>query len=188
MTNRKTSFGASRFTLVFPNSTATITGHAGETIYQSARRSGVRIIGACGGRGTCGTCRVQIVAGEIDDGQRHSRLPPQRRKETPWVRACQVMPKSDCMMEIAARSLAPVVRAEFDAGEAVEILPLDPAVVSRDFSVPQATLADNLSDLDRVVRALAAAARPRSILRAARQLPTAVARRRLVAVRAFPRR
>ena len=58
-------------------------------------------------------------------------------------------------MEIASRSLAPVVRAEFDAGEAVEILPLDPVVVSRDISVAQATLADNLSDLDRVVRALA---------------------------------
>jgi uncharacterized 2Fe-2S/4Fe-4S cluster protein (DUF4445 family) len=158
------------FTLHFPELDRDITGHAGETIYQSARRSGVRIIGACGGRGTCGTCRVQIVAGEIDEAN-DKRLPA--AKKTPWVRACQVMPKSDCTMEIASRSLAPVVRAEFDAGEAVEILPLDPVVVSRDFSVAQATLADNLSDLDRVVRALELPLAAVD-LGAARQLPTAL--------------
>ena len=55
----------------------------GETIYQSARRSGVRIIGACGGRGTCGTCRVHVVEGEIDDGRRNSTgRRRNRRKET----------------------------------------------------------------------------------------------------------
>ena len=35
-------------------------------------------------------------------------------------------------LKIAERSLAPMVRAEFDADQAVEVLPLDPAVVSRD--------------------------------------------------------
>ena len=143
---------AQTFTLHFPQLERDVTTHTGETIYQSARRSGVRIIGACGGRGTCGTCRVQIVAGEIDEAS-DKRLAAE--KKTPWVRACQVTPKSDCTMEIAARSLAPVVRAEFDAGKAVEILPLDAAVTSRDVKVPEATLSDNLSDLDRVIRALA---------------------------------
>ena len=161
---------AASFTLHFPELERDITSYAGETIYHSARRNGVRIIGACGGRGTCGTCRVQIVAGEIDDAG-ETRLPAEKKSR--WVRACQVTPKSDCTMEIAARSLAPVVRAEFDAGEAVEILPLDAAVASRDISVPQATLADNLSDLDRVIRALAIPP-PAVDLAAARQLPAAL--------------
>jgi uncharacterized 2Fe-2S/4Fe-4S cluster protein (DUF4445 family) len=76
-------------------------------------------------------------------------------------------------VEIAARSLAPIVRAEFDAGETVEILPLDPAVASRDISVPEPTLTDNLSDLDRVIRALASPP-PEVDLAAARQLPVAL--------------
>ena len=46
----------------------------GRRFIQSARRSGVRIIGACGGRGTCGTCRVLIVEGEIDDA--NEKMPP----------------------------------------------------------------------------------------------------------------
>ena len=89
------------------------------------------------------------------------------------MRACQVTPKSNCTVEIAARSLAPIVRAEFDAGETIEILPLDAAVVSQDVSVPQATLVDNLSDLDRVIRALAMSL-PAVDLAAARQLPAAL--------------
>src|SRR5476651_451117 len=168
MTTRKSA--APSFKLHFPQLDRDIASHAGETIYQSARRSGVRIIGACGGRGTCGTCQVHVVDGKIHDAGEKARP---AAKKTRWVRSCQVTPKSDCTMEIAARSLAPVVRAEFDAGEAIETLPLDAAVVSRDIIVPQATLADNLSDLDRVIRTLASPLLADD-LAAARQLPTAL--------------
>ena len=158
---------AAPFTLGFPQIDREIASHASETIFQSARRSGVRIIGACGGRGTCGTCRVLIRDGEID-GPDSKTLPNGKPR---WVRACQVTPQSDCAIEIAERSLAPIVRAEFEAGETVEILSLDPAVISQDVSVPEATLTDNLSDLDRVTRALEPA--PGSVdLIAARHLPT----------------
>jgi uncharacterized 2Fe-2S/4Fe-4S cluster protein (DUF4445 family) len=174
MTKRKPASAGTAFTLSFPQLDREIPSHDGETIYQSARRSGVRIIGACGGRGTCGTCRVLIVEGEIDaaDEKMLSGAGTATKKRR-WVRACQVTPTSDCVMEIAARSLAPVVRAEFDAGETIEILALDPAVVSREVSVPEATLADNLSDLDRVIRALATPL-PEVDLVAARQLPAAL--------------
>ncbi len=164
MSKRKPAAAASAHTLGFPQLKRAIESRAGETIYQAARRSGVRIIGACGGRGTCGTCRVQIVEGEVDDAGKATTT------KSPWLRACQVTPKSDCVVEIAERSLAPVVRAEFDAGATVEMLPLDPAVASRDLSVPLATLADNLSDLDRVLRALEKPL-PEVDLRAARHLP-----------------
>ncbi len=174
MTKRKPDQTAQSFTLGFPQLDRTIASHDGETIYQSARRGGVRIIGACGGRGTCGTCRVLIVEGDIDATKEN--MPPASTsdgKKPRWVRACQVTPTSDCAIEVAERSLAPVVRAEFEPGETIEILALDPAVVSRDVRVPQATLADNLSDLDRVIRALETAL-PEVDLAAARQLPAAL--------------
>jgi uncharacterized 2Fe-2S/4Fe-4S cluster protein (DUF4445 family) len=171
MAKRKPASAASAFTLTFPQLDREILAHDEETIYQSARRSGVRIIGACGGRGTCGTCRVLVVEGEIDAANKTAMAGATSAGKKPqWVRACQVTPRSDCVVEVAARSLAPVVRAEFDAGKTIEILPLDPAVVSRDISVPEATLADNLSDLDRVIRALASPL-PEVDLAAARQLP-----------------
>ena len=174
MAKRESASAAHALTLSFPQLDREIAGHKGETIYQSARRSGVRIIGACGGRGTCGTCRVLLVEGEIEPGNEEAMPRTASSGKRPrWLRACQVTPKSDCVLEVAARSLAPVVRAEIDAGESVEILALDPAVVSRDINVPKATLADNLSDLDRVVRALANPL-PAVDLTAARQLPAAL--------------
>ena len=85
------SASTTAFTLGLPQLDREIAGHDGETIFQSARRSGVRIIGACGGRGTCGTCRVLIVDGDID-GPDAKTLPNGKPR---WVRACQVTPRSD---------------------------------------------------------------------------------------------
>ncbi len=174
MTNCKPASAAHALRLGFPQLDREIPSQDGETIYQSARRGGVRIIGACGGRGSCGTCRVRVVNGEVDAaGAAGATAMPGTggdEKRPQWLRACQVKPKSNCVVEIAARSLAPVVRVEFDAGETVEVLPLDPAVVSREAKVPEATLVDNLSDLDRVIRALALPPLEVDLI-AARQLP-----------------
>ncbi len=161
--------GTAPFTLGFPQLDREISSHDGETIFQSARRGGVRIIGACGGRGACGTCRVLIVEGDID-GPDAKTLPNGKPR---WVRSCQVTPTSDCAIEIAARSLAPIVRAEFDAGETIEVLALDAAVVSQDVILPEATLIDNVSDLDRVARALIAPHATVDLV-AARHLPGAL--------------
>ena len=160
--------------LRFPQLNREIPGRAGETIYQSARDGGVRIIGACGGRGACGTCQVLIVEGNVEEINKSNSAPVGASGRKPaWVRACQVMPNADCVVEVAARSLAPIVRAEPDAGKTAEILPLDAAVVSRDVSVRQPTLTDNVSDLDRVIRALAIPISATDLI-AARQLPAAV--------------
>jgi uncharacterized 2Fe-2S/4Fe-4S cluster protein (DUF4445 family) len=136
-----------------------------ETIFQSARRNGLRIVGACGGRGTCGTCLVRVVEGRID--HIHSG-PPDLLETSPtanagdnasrsgkkWLRACQLRVRSDCTVKVAPRSLAPVVRADAATGDVSEVLPLDAAVCSHDLTLPIATLADNICDADRIARAM----------------------------------
>lgn len=147
--------------LHFPHLEREIPAHESETLFQAARRHGVRIVGACGGRGTCGSCIVRVTEGEVtrihnarddalDTGEDPSDPSGNHRK---WLRACQVSARSDCTLEVAPRSLAPVVRTETDTGEK-EFLPLDSNVTGIDITVPEATLADNLSDVDRVLRAL----------------------------------
>ncbi|GAH04614.1 unnamed protein product, partial [marine sediment metagenome] len=39
----------------------------GSTIYEAARDVGIEIISLCGGIGSCDSCRIQLVAGEISD-------------------------------------------------------------------------------------------------------------------------
>ena len=52
--------------LNFPELDREIEVQGEETIFHGARRNGLRIVGACGGRGTCGTCVVRVVEGRID--------------------------------------------------------------------------------------------------------------------------
>lgn len=118
-------------TIYFRDVERSVGVRAVETVYEAARRNGVRIIGACGGRGTCGSCMVRV------DGSRK------------WERACQLKLDGDAEIEIAPRSLAPVVRTEVE-GEA-EVLTLDPVVALREISASAPTLADPIADDDNVL-------------------------------------
>jgi uncharacterized 2Fe-2S/4Fe-4S cluster protein (DUF4445 family) len=176
ITNAPPISGTSSYRLHFQHLEREIPARENETLYQSARRNGVRIVGACGGRGTCGSCVVRISEGQVartdsslghdSDEVEENHNDGDRRK---WLRSCQFSARSDCTIEVAPRSLAPVVRAETDNGEK-EILPLDASVTAIDITVPEATLRDNLSDVDRVLRAMDTDALSIDI-EAARQLP-----------------
>lgn len=144
--------------LIFPQLARSITARSGETVYEAARRYGVRIVGACGGRGTCGSCMVRIGA----NGSRE------------WVRACQTRPGEACVVEVAPRSLAPVVRADVESPEGTVRLALDPAVAAHDITVAEASLIDTASDFDRVQRAIPGRAILSIDAMAARQLPAAL--------------
>ncbi len=150
-------------TLHFPHLDREIPAREDESIFHSARRHGVRIVGACGGRGTCGSCVVRIEEGEVS----HVNGEATPRKK--WQRACQLQARSDCTVEVAPRSLAPVVRAEADTGTK-ERLPLQSSLQARDIILPAATLQDTCSDHDRVLRAFGEA-EPTIDLAAAKLLP-----------------
>ncbi len=156
---------ATEHRLRFPELEREISVRAEETIFQSARRNGVRIVAACGGRGSCGTCVVRVLDGEVEAapgstpelaGSDAAAGPaedaaPGRKK---WQRACQLHARSDCTLALAPRSLAPIVRADAQTGGAGESLALDPAILAHQLRLPGATLADNLSDAQRVARAV----------------------------------
>src|SRR5450830_1878916 len=103
--------------LSFPDLDREIAALGDETIFQSARRNGLRIVGACGGRGTCGTCVVRVTEGQIDHihsgkldlleihpAANAGDNPSRSRKK--WLRACQLRVRSDCTVEVAPLSLA----------------------------------------------------------------------------------
>jgi len=158
--------GGTRHTIRFGNLDREAACGEGETVFQSARRSGIRIVGACGGRGVCGTCMVRVTSGEFElPGAEKSRNP---RK---WLRACQVHPRGDCVVEVAPRSLARVVRAEVD-GKGAASLAFDPVVKARDLTLSAPTLSQGGADADRVLENLVEAGMASIDLYALRELPT----------------
>ena len=141
----------------------------GETLFQSARRAGIRIVGACGGRGVCGTCMVRIVSGEVEF-PRTEPASSATRRVSEWMRACQGRPSGDCTVEVAARSLAPIVRAEVD-GQGATKVPPDPAVRIHDVVIAAPNLTSGGADADRVFDALRHSGAARFDLIALRELP-----------------
>jgi uncharacterized 2Fe-2S/4Fe-4S cluster protein (DUF4445 family) len=116
----------------------------GETLFHAARRAGVRVLGACGGRGACGTCLVRVTSGEFD-----------YRAERPadgWLRACQLVPAGPCTVALAPRSLAPIVRAE--VGARAGSLSVDPVVRAHEVVLAPPELAHAQADADRLLAAL----------------------------------
>ncbi len=116
--------------LVFPQLGRTVVGRTDESVLDTARRIGIRIVGACGGRGTCGSCVVRLVSGsawaDADGGA-------ERRAVSAGYggRACRLWPVGDCTFDIGRRSLAPVMRTDVasieDSFPVDDVLPADVA-------------------------------------------------------------
>ena len=159
------------FTLSFPQLGRAIPARIAETIYQSARRGGVRIVGACGGRGTCGSCIVHVIDGQVDYSPKRAHVADIQLRDKKWVRACQASVRSDCTIEVAPRSLAPIVRADVEARGATT-LQCAPAVTTYDVVVHDASIARPRADADRLIDTLPAGTMRAIDLVSARHLST----------------
>jgi uncharacterized 2Fe-2S/4Fe-4S cluster protein (DUF4445 family) len=134
-----------------------VTVQAGDTLFQSARRHGVRIVGACGGRGTCGTCAVHVVEGQVERSPQAAPIREHGESRSggkKWQRACQLRALSDCTVEVAPRSLAAVVRGDVPGIAHSEPIPLEPRVRSLDVALAPPSLSDPAADLERLRRSL----------------------------------
>jgi phenol hydroxylase P5 protein len=70
----------------------------GQTILQAALRQGVWLPFACG-HGTCATCKVQVLEGEVDLGAASSFALMDIERDEGKVLACCAIPKSDMVIE-----------------------------------------------------------------------------------------
>ncbi|MFO7698118.1 MAG: ASKHA domain-containing protein [Anaerolineae bacterium] len=125
----------------------------GETLLQIAERAGVPIERVCGGRGTCGKCRVVLLEGELTPltaaEQRH--LSEDELHEG-YRLACQALPgnASQVIVRIPGESRREAVRV-LSSGVS-NGLTLDPWVTRHYLEVPSADLEDQTADLDAVQR------------------------------------
>ncbi len=122
---------------------------AGTNLLDAARLAGVELVAICGGEGTCGTCRVHSVSGQLsprtlteaaelsdDDLAAGDRL------------ACQAEVLSDVRVDIPPESFTAPQRLQLEGQE----IPteLDPIVVPLEVEVPPPSLSDLRSDLTRL--------------------------------------
>ncbi len=116
---------------------------------------GVNLVGLCGGVGTCGRCKIQIMSGRVSDP-----TPSEKKKLTKneinegFRLACQTKPESDLIVNIPSESLSAPQRLQVD-GIKINIRP-EPFVRAFGISVNPPSLTDTRGDDARVFDALSA--------------------------------
>jgi uncharacterized 2Fe-2S/4Fe-4S cluster protein (DUF4445 family) len=125
----------------------------GQSILEHARRSGIELVSLCGGAGTCGKCKVQIVSGKASE-------PHQKEKEAlsaeeiakGYRLACQTYAESDLVLNVPAESFSAPQRLQVEGLE-TPVSP-DPIIQTYDVSLPLPSLSDLRGDDERLLEAL----------------------------------
>src|SRR5256885_3493659 len=122
----------------------------GTTVFSAAHWIGLPIDSTCGGRGTCGKCKVRIVSGLTDaETADHRQLRPQEIEEG-WRLSCQARIYEDMTCEVPQLLRVPKA-ATMGLGRLVI---LDPNVRKVYFELAEPSMEDQRSDVARLRDAL----------------------------------
>ena len=124
-----------------------------ESLLTCARQLGVGINSICGGKGTCHSCKVQVISGSVSKPRPNEReiFTSQELKEG-WRLACQTYPTSDCKITVPAESMTTPQRVQVEGLEVKVALEPSVRVYLLQLSAP--SLKAPQADDDRLLEAL----------------------------------
>ena len=127
---------------------------SGETsLRDCARQLGVELVSLCGGEGTCGRCKVQVLDGHTSKPtSAEMRSLSTQELNASYRLACQTYPLGDCRIYVPPESLTAPQRTQVEGLE-VEVRP-DPVVAAYRVEMASPTLKDYESDAERLLAAL----------------------------------
>jgi uncharacterized 2Fe-2S/4Fe-4S cluster protein (DUF4445 family) len=128
----------------------------GVTVLEAVQTSGVELVSVCGGEGTCGTCRVRAIEGQLSaETAEEEDLLSATELADGWRLACQAQVCSPLRLEIPPESLSAPQRLQLE-GQSVDFAP-DPPVIAVDLVLEAPSLHDLRADTTRLREALAQA-------------------------------
>ncbi|MEA3459553.1 MAG: ASKHA domain-containing protein, partial [Chloroflexota bacterium] len=122
---------------------------ADQSLLEAARQLGVDLVSLCGGKGTCGCCKVQVLARRVSEptpGEREA-LSSQELEEG-YRLACQTYPISDLKLRVPPESLTAPQRTQVEGLE-VAVSP-EPPVRAYRVRLPPPSLSDLQADAERL--------------------------------------
>ncbi|MFN8597527.1 MAG: ASKHA domain-containing protein [Anaerolineae bacterium] len=125
----------------------------GTNLLEAARQAGIGLASVCGGEGTCGRCRVTIMSGNVTPPVDADRRYLSQLELTSGQRlACRCQIYSDVKVHVPKASL--VTNQRLQVSGLARKMQIEAAVHAYEIEVPEPTLYDLRSDLDRVIDAL----------------------------------
>src|SRR3990172_2112115 len=122
----------------------------GTTVFNAANWAGLAIDSTCGGRGTCGKCKVRFLQGVDGVTEADHRFLSEAELAEGWRLSCRAPLHADCLAEVPRLMTSPKA-ALLGYGQHVI---LNPNVAKVHLQLAEPTLEDQQSALARLVEAL----------------------------------
>jgi uncharacterized 2Fe-2S/4Fe-4S cluster protein (DUF4445 family) len=122
----------------------------GVTLFDAASWNGVAIDSTCGGHGTCKKCKVRITGGSVPASPLDARAFSPDELRDGWRLACRALAGSDLEIEVPPLTTRPKAAT---VGVGRQVI-LRPAAQKRYLELAEPTLADQRTDLERVLNGL----------------------------------
>lgn len=141
---------AVKYQITFLPSNTITRAPEGTTIFNAANWAGLAIDSTCGGRGTCGKCKVRVVEGNSPIREADRKFLSPTELNDGWRLSCRAVLHSDCVVDIP-RLMGNPKAALLGYGHHVI---LNPNVAKIYLQLNEPNLEDQVSDLGRVHAAL----------------------------------
>jgi uncharacterized 2Fe-2S/4Fe-4S cluster protein (DUF4445 family) len=130
-----------------------------ENLLQAFKRQGVYLVASCGGKGTCGKCRLRIYQGNCHTAPTGKISPEESASGV--VLACQTFPDSDISVDIPKESQL-VIGDVLEISRVKDLLDdfrssgeiVSPIVKWAHLEISPPTIDDSISDLERLKKTL----------------------------------
>ncbi len=142
--------GPARVDLLFEPAGTRVRVPPGVTLFDAASWNGIAIDSTCGGHGTCKKCKVQITGGTVPATPLDVRAFSPDELHDGWRLACRVVTGADLRVNVPPLVTRPKAAT---VGVGRQVI-LRPAVQKRYLELDEPSLADQLTDLERVLRAV----------------------------------
>ena len=158
-----------RYTVTFLPDNKKIEIETDATLLQAAEEAGIIINSLCGGDGLCGECQLQVISGKVMADKNAIAFFSKDEIEQGYVLACRtkiednlvvmIPPKSRAeqekiLMEGAMIAYSEPEKLVLHRRSCEQVFSFDPLVKKIYMELPEPTLEDNASDIDRVTREL----------------------------------
>ncbi|HEX9031339.1 MAG TPA: 2Fe-2S iron-sulfur cluster-binding protein, partial [Streptosporangiaceae bacterium] len=141
---------APRVDLVFVTNGSRVRVPSGVTVFDAASWNGIAIDSTCGGHGTCKKCKVRITGGSVPVSKVDTRAFSADELREGWRLACRAAATGDLQVEVPPLTTRPKAAT---VGVGRQVI-LRPAVQKRYLELAEPSLADQRSDIERVLDAL----------------------------------
>ncbi|MEK7698653.1 MAG: ASKHA domain-containing protein [Nitrospirota bacterium] len=137
----------------------TISGSPDASILESLKKENIYLTSSCGGKGTCGKCKIIVKSGTVTARSKIKLTQEEIKKG--YTLACQAFSEGDVLIEIPKESML-TLEGKIATGKSKDLQALlhstgagiEPLTERIVLQLPTPSLNDNISDLERLKREL----------------------------------